>query len=51
VSWLVEELVGATRRLIATVVFVVVMFFALGLVMALLAGACGVLLLASGGGH
>ena len=37
-NWLVEELIGATQRLIATLVFVVLLFFTLAASVALVFG-------------
>ena len=50
-NWLIEELVGATQRLIAMLVFVVLVFFALAASVALLAGLGGLLWVVEGGGH
>ena len=50
-NWLVEELVGATQRLIATLVFVVLVFFALAASVALVFGVGWLLWVVTGGGH
>jgi hypothetical protein len=51
VSWLVEELVGATRRLIAALVFVVLLFLALAVGVAALAGLGWLLWVVTEGGR
>jgi hypothetical protein len=50
-NWLVEELVGAAQRLIAMLVFVVLVFFALATSVILLAGLGWLLWVVERGGH